>query len=123
MPCRTVPAADRAASGRAPVYRWRRVDTKGQWFVHAPRPRRPAVPFIEEGLHNDEPVLIAVPAPRLRLLRGHFGPGETDLLSFVPMEEMGRNPAWIIPAWADFVDARCGSGRSTPISGAVAGCG
>lgn len=70
------------------------------------------VPFIEKGLSAGEAVLVAVPAARLEVIRPQFEPAETDLLSFVPMEEIGRNPACIIPAWVDFVDACTAAGRS-----------
>ena len=69
------------------------------------------VPFIQEGLDAGEPVLVAVPAPKLDLLRTRLDPSQMDLLRFTPMETMGRNPAWIIPAWAEFVDAYASNGR------------
>ena len=67
--------------------------------------------FIEEGLAADEPVLVAVPSQQLDLLRPHFEGRRPDRLRFAPMEEMGRNPGWIIPAWADFVAAHAAAGR------------
>lgn len=70
------------------------------------------VPFIQEGLDAGEPVLVAVPAPKLDLLRTRFDPSQIDLLRFTPMETMGRNPAWIIPAWAQFVDDYASNGRA-----------
>jgi anti-sigma regulatory factor (Ser/Thr protein kinase) len=70
------------------------------------------VPFIEDGLALGEPVLVAVPTPRLDLLRAHVGSPDTDLLRFAPMEEMGRNPGWIIPAWAEFVSRHAGAGQT-----------
>ena len=57
--------------------------------------------FIEEGLDTGEPVLVALPSYRLDPLRERFA-GAGARVRFEPMEEMGRNPAWIIPAWADF---------------------
>jgi anti-sigma regulatory factor (Ser/Thr protein kinase) len=69
------------------------------------------VPFIEDGLAAGEQVLVAVPMRQLHLLRPHFaGPGTTRL-QFAAMEEMGRNPARIIPAWAAFVKAHAAEGR------------
>jgi anti-sigma regulatory factor (Ser/Thr protein kinase) len=69
------------------------------------------VPFIEEGLSGGEPVLVAVPADRLALLRPRFGGHAAALVTFAPMEVLGRNPAWIIPAWADFVAEHAAAGR------------
>ncbi len=57
--------------------------------------------FIEEGLDAQQPVLVAVPSYRLEVLQPRFA-AAGDRVRFEPMEGMGRNPAWIIPAWADF---------------------
>lgn len=64
------------------------------------------IPFVSEGLDQGDAVLIAVPAPRLALLRDNLAPTQTPLLRFAPMEEVGRNPAWIIPTLAEFVVSR-----------------
>jgi anti-sigma regulatory factor (Ser/Thr protein kinase) len=69
------------------------------------------VPFIEDGLAAGEPVLVAVPSDRLALLRPVFDGDAAALLRFAPMEVLGRNPAWIIPAWADFVAEHAAGGR------------
>ncbi|MEA3217502.1 MAG: hypothetical protein QOJ19_3658 [Acidimicrobiia bacterium] len=69
------------------------------------------VPFIEEGLAAGEPVLVAVPMPRLEMLRSHFARTASARLQFSAMDQMGRNPAWIIPAWADFVQTNAAPGR------------
>jgi anti-sigma regulatory factor (Ser/Thr protein kinase) len=53
--------------------------------------------FVREGLDGGESVVVAVPEPRLSALREALG-GATEQLSFVDMEELGRNPARIIPA-------------------------
>ena len=53
------------------------------------------IPFLREGLARDEPVAVAVPAPRLELLREALG----DLASAVRLLDMsvaGRNPGRII---------------------------
>ena len=60
------------------------------------------VPFIDEGIDGGESVLVAVPSDRLRLLAERYGDGDLQL-RFEDMEVLGRNPAWIIPAWAAFV--------------------
>lgn len=69
------------------------------------------VPFIEAGLAAGEPVLVAVPTPRLDMLRGHFARTSGAQLQFAAMDQMGRNPAWIIPAWADFVQSTSTTGQ------------
>lgn len=61
------------------------------------------VPFVHEGVQAGEPVLVAVPERRARLLRDALGPAETARIRFAPMEQLGANPARIIPAWHDFV--------------------
>lgn len=54
------------------------------------------VPFITDGLAAGEPVAVAVPAARLRLLRGALG-ADADQVELIDMEEAGRNPGRIIP--------------------------
>src|SRR5580700_4669782 len=59
--------------------------------------------FADAGLANGEPVFIAVPGRRGGLLREHLA--ESGDLSFANMEELGRNPARIIPEVRAFIDA------------------
>lgn len=73
------------------------------------------VPFVEAGLDAGEPSLIAVPSERLRLIEGALGPAARDLVRYAPMEDLGRNPAWIIPAWAEFIAPHLEAGR--PVRG------
>jgi anti-sigma regulatory factor (Ser/Thr protein kinase) len=63
--------------------------------------------FVREGLDGGESVVVAVPEPRLSALREALG-GATEQLSFVDMEELGRNPARIIPALQHALDANPG---------------
>jgi anti-sigma regulatory factor (Ser/Thr protein kinase) len=58
--------------------------------------------FIEGGLEAQEPVLVALPSYRLQPLEERFAAARGQV-RFEPMEVMGRNPAWIIPAWGEFV--------------------
>lgn len=60
--------------------------------------------FLQEGLDAGEPVLAAVPAPRLELLRERFGASAR----YVDMTELGRNPSRIIPAVRDWLDGHGG---------------
>jgi anti-sigma regulatory factor (Ser/Thr protein kinase) len=63
---------------------------------------REAVAFIEEAVRADEPVLVLLPARRIAALRAELPdpPG----IRFADMEDLGSNPARIIPAWRAFVD-------------------
>src|SRR5687768_9967909 len=62
------------------------------------------VPFIAEGLANGEPVAVAVPGPRLDLIRTSLGTSAAKV-KMIDMTEAGRNPGRIIPgilrAYAD----------------------
>jgi anti-sigma regulatory factor (Ser/Thr protein kinase) len=53
------------------------------------------VPFIREGLAADAPVAVAVPGPKLRLLRGELGES-ADRVRWLDMTKAGRNPGRII---------------------------
>jgi anti-sigma regulatory factor (Ser/Thr protein kinase) len=62
------------------------------------------VPFIRSGLDDDEPILVAVRRRKIELLEDELG-DDAGKVHFVDMVELGRNPARIIPAWHDFLDA------------------
>ena len=66
------------------------------------------VPFIREGLERDEPMLVAVPQPRLDALRAEFR-ADLHRVALTDMADIGRNPAHIIPTWHDFLQ-RNGAG-------------
>jgi anti-sigma regulatory factor (Ser/Thr protein kinase) len=53
------------------------------------------VPFIREGLADGVAVAVAVPGPKLRLLRGELGES-ADRVRWLDMTEAGRNPGRII---------------------------
>ncbi|MGH3498482.1 MAG: MEDS domain-containing protein [Nocardioidaceae bacterium] len=72
------------------------------------------VPFVAEGVRVGQPVMVAVPQPRLEALTSALGRHADDVV-LADMGELGRNPARIIPAWQDFVDEYGGSGR--PVRG------
>lgn len=72
------------------------------------------VPFIRDGLAADEPVMVAVIAPKIAPLRAALGDGG-DRVRFVDMAELGHNPARIIPAWREFVEQNSAGGR--PVRG------
>ncbi len=63
--------------------------------------------FINPGLERDEPVAIAVPAPKLTLLRAELGP-RADTIELLDMFELGRNPGRIIPAVLGMIGRHAG---------------
>jgi anti-sigma regulatory factor (Ser/Thr protein kinase) len=65
------------------------------------------VPFVAEGLANDEPVLVAELPDRVGALTAALG-DDAARVEFLDMAEVGRNPARIIPAWLEFVAAHPG---------------
>jgi anti-sigma regulatory factor (Ser/Thr protein kinase) len=74
------------------------------------------VPFVRDALWAAEPVLVAVDEQKIEAIKGSLdGQGKADLVQFVEMSGLGKNPACIIPAWREFVDEYGGRGR--PIRG------
>jgi len=63
--------------------------------------------FVAGGLERADPVLVAVPGPKVGLLREHLGE-QASRVSFADMTVIGANPAWIIPRLAAFADAHRG---------------
>ncbi|HEY1518996.1 MAG TPA: sensor histidine kinase [Solirubrobacteraceae bacterium] len=59
--------------------------------------------FIAPALERDEPVAIAVPMPKLTLLRTYLG-GQAAQIELLDMCEFGKNPARIIPAVQAMID-------------------
>jgi anti-sigma regulatory factor (Ser/Thr protein kinase) len=68
------------------------------------------VPFVEDGLDRDEPVLVVIDARKVGLLRDALGPRGRGVL-FADMAEVGHNPARIIPEWRSFLDEHADDGR------------
>lgn len=67
-----------------------------------------AIAFIQEALSGEGAALVAATRPRTESLRGGLGE-EARRVEFVAVEEVGRNPARIIPFWRDFLDANAGT--------------
>jgi len=65
--------------------------------------------FVREGVQHGEPVLVALAPDRNEALRRALD-ADSDLVEFVDMTELGRNPARIIPRWEAFVAESGGSG-------------
>ncbi|WP_055587491.1 sensor histidine kinase [Peterkaempfera griseoplana] len=66
--------------------------------------------FVRAGLEAGEPVLVAVPRPRLGPLRERLG-DTAGAVAFADMTELGRNPGRILAALREFAD-RHAPGRS-----------
>jgi anti-sigma regulatory factor (Ser/Thr protein kinase) len=66
--------------------------------------------FIRGGLEAQEPMLVAVSAAKIGMLRSELG-RDADDVQFADMQEIGINPARIIPAWRAFVSERSSEGR------------
>lgn len=60
------------------------------------------VPFIRHGLERGEVVLVVESQEKIALLKGELGEDESSV-HFADMEQVGSNPARIIPAWTEFV--------------------
>jgi anti-sigma regulatory factor (Ser/Thr protein kinase) len=65
------------------------------------------VPFLRDALEAGEPALVAVGPAQTELLEGELG-RDAKRIRFLNMEEVGRNPAMIIPLWREFVDENGG---------------
>lgn len=65
------------------------------------------VRFVRDGLDLGEQVMVAVPGSRLRRVAEALG-DDADSVVLADMESVGANPARIIAAWADFLDAAGG---------------
>jgi len=63
------------------------------------------VPFIRQALDASEPILVAVSANKIRMLRDALG-ADSEGVRFADMSVIGANPARIIPAWFRFVGER-----------------
>ncbi len=69
-----------------------------------------AAPFIRDAVAAGEPIMVAIGAEKIELLRSRLGE-DAEQVVFADMAELGTNPARIIPAWQEFVDAHADLGR------------
>jgi anti-sigma regulatory factor (Ser/Thr protein kinase) len=69
------------------------------------------LPFVRSALAAEEPILVMVGAAKIDALREALDDQAPDV-EFANMEEVGSNPARIIPAWREFATARAAPGRS-----------
>jgi anti-sigma regulatory factor (Ser/Thr protein kinase) len=63
--------------------------------------------FAQDGLANAEPVFVAVPGDKGRLVRTQLG-GGSGQVAYGDMAELGRNPGRLIPAVRAFAEAHPG---------------
>ncbi len=68
------------------------------------------LPFINDGVAAGDPVLVVVNAEKIDALRTGLG-GDARAVHFADMDEIGRNPARIIPIWREFVREHGRGGR------------
>jgi anti-sigma regulatory factor (Ser/Thr protein kinase) len=68
------------------------------------------VAFVYEGLLNDEPTLVMLPAAKLALVRNAIG-ADADAVHYADAEQVGRNPARIIPVFDQFAREHGGAAR------------
>jgi anti-sigma regulatory factor (Ser/Thr protein kinase) len=61
------------------------------------------VPFLRGALEAGARAVAAVPGARIEMLEGELGE-DGELVRFADMEQVGRNPARIIPFWQAFLD-------------------
>jgi anti-sigma regulatory factor (Ser/Thr protein kinase) len=69
------------------------------------------LPWIGDAVAAQEPILVVVSAAKIARLREELGAAAAQRVTFADMAEVGVNPARIIPAWREFVDAHVGRGR------------
>ena len=65
---------------------------------------RAVVPFVQEAVQAEEPILVALAPEKIERMKAALK-GAADRVRFANMDELGQNPARIIPAWRDFVAA------------------
>jgi anti-sigma regulatory factor (Ser/Thr protein kinase) len=58
------------------------------------------IPFLRAALEAGEPALVAVRKSQAEQLRGELG-REAEMMRFVAIEEVARNPAGVIPLWRE----------------------
>jgi len=69
------------------------------------------VPFLREGLAQDEAVVVAEPRDRLALLQEALG-DDADAIEWLDMAEIGANPARIIGVWTTTLSRHAAAGRT-----------
>jgi anti-sigma regulatory factor (Ser/Thr protein kinase) len=65
------------------------------------------LPFLHDGITADEPTLVVLSEAKNAALKEALG-HDAERVEFADMDAVGANPARIIPAWREFVDANPG---------------
>lgn len=68
------------------------------------------VPFIDDAVQAEEPILVVLSAAKIDRLREALGDAAEPVL-FADMADVGANPARIIPAWQQFLSEHASPGR------------
>jgi anti-sigma regulatory factor (Ser/Thr protein kinase) len=63
--------------------------------------------FLRDGIAAEEPTLVVLAEPKIAALEQALG-RDAERIQFADMDAVGANPARIIPAWREFVDANPG---------------
>jgi anti-sigma regulatory factor (Ser/Thr protein kinase) len=69
------------------------------------------LPFIQDAVSAEEPILVAVDTIKIDLLTDALG-DDAGRVGFTDMHALGRNPARIIPAWRSFLQSNAPDGRA-----------
>ena len=69
------------------------------------------VPFLRDAVARDEPALVVLSAAKIKLIRDALDSQADPHVTYADMDEVGVNPARIIPVWQDFIDRNEQSGR------------
>jgi anti-sigma regulatory factor (Ser/Thr protein kinase) len=77
------------------------------FYAHHDGFMRGTTSFLREGLAAHEPTLVVVNAEKIDHLQRELDDA-TGLVRYADMDDVGTNPARIIPAWRDFVDEHAG---------------
>jgi anti-sigma regulatory factor (Ser/Thr protein kinase) len=67
------------------------------------------IPFIQAALEADDPIVVALDRAKIGLVRSELA-GDAGPVHFADMHEVGANPARLIPAWRQFVEAHAAPG-------------
>jgi anti-sigma regulatory factor (Ser/Thr protein kinase) len=63
--------------------------------------------FLREGIEAEEPTLVVLADRKIAALKDALGE-DADRVQFADMDDVGANPARIIPAWREFVGGHAG---------------
>jgi hypothetical protein len=107
--------ADQESEASSPATKVHRSYQHEAFFYRSPEEfLAGTVPFVQDALDLEQPIMVALIKPQLQALREAVGDCG-DGVAYVDMEELGANPARIIPGWQAFIEDHAQSER--PIRG------